>query len=42
MGERKEWMESGMKAMWVLGEPFFRELGVVFDMDERRVGVRTY
>lgn len=42
MGLRKQWMGSGMKDMWVLGEPFFRGLGVVFDMDNMRVGVRTY
>ncbi len=42
MGLRREGMESGMKVMWVLGEPFFRCLGVVFDIEEGRVGVRTY
>lgn len=42
MGMRKDWMASGMKDMWVLGEPFFRGLGVVFDMDNGRIGVRTY
>ena len=42
MGERRDWLESGMRAMWIIGEPFFRELGVVFDMEEKRVGVRTY
>ncbi|KIW63121.1 hypothetical protein PV04_09996 [Phialophora macrospora] len=42
MGLRREWMESGVKDMWVLGEPFFRGLGVVFDVGEGRVGVRTY
>jgi hypothetical protein len=33
---------GGMKDVWVLGEPFFRGLGVVFDLDQARVGVRTY
>ena len=42
MGLRKEWMGSGMKSVWVLGEPFFRGLGVVFDIEGGRVGVRTY
>ncbi|KAK5354105.1 hypothetical protein LTS03_006913 [Exophiala xenobiotica] len=42
MGLRKEWMASGLKDMWVLGEPFFRGLGVAFDIEEGRVGVRVY
>ncbi|OAL23511.1 hypothetical protein AYO22_06561 [Fonsecaea multimorphosa] len=42
MGQRKEGLESGMNNVWVLGEPFFRRLGVVFDMDKERVGVRIY
>ncbi|KIW25698.1 uncharacterized protein PV07_08859 [Cladophialophora immunda] len=42
MGQRREWLDSGMKDVWVLGEPFFRGLGVVFDMDKGRVGVRVY
>ncbi len=42
MGVKSEWMQSGMKDMWVLGEPFFQGLGVAFDDDEGRVGVRTY
>lgn len=42
MGLREEWRKSGMKDMWVLGEPFFRGLGVAFDGEKRRVGVRTY
>jgi len=42
MAYGKEWFESGLKDVWVLGEPFFRGLGVVFDMEQGRVGVRTY
>lgn len=42
MGTSKDWTGSGMKDMWVLGEPFLRGLGVVFDIDNGRVGVRTY
>ena len=38
----KEWKGSGLKDVWVLGEPFFRGLGVAFDGDGGRVGVRTY
>lgn len=41
MASKKAWAESGID-MWVLGEPFFRGLGVVFDESEGRVGVRTY
>ncbi|EXJ53479.1 uncharacterized protein A1O5_13255 [Cladophialophora psammophila CBS 110553] len=42
MGQKREWLESGMKDVWVLGEPFFRGLGVAFDIDKGRVGVRMY
>ena len=42
MGLRKEWSKSGMKDVWVLGEPFLMGLGVAFDIDKGRVGVRTY
>ncbi|KAH0829859.1 hypothetical protein AYO21_10167 [Fonsecaea monophora] len=42
MGQRRDGFESGMKDVWVLGEPFFRGLGVTFDMDKERVGVRVY
>ena len=42
MGLRREWLGSGMKDVWVLGEPFFRGFGVVFDVDSGRIGVRTY
>ncbi|KAJ9605411.1 hypothetical protein H2200_010068 [Cladophialophora chaetospira] len=42
MALSREGLESGMKDMWVLGEPFFRGLGVVFDVDEGKVGMRTY
>jgi hypothetical protein len=42
MGMRREWDASGMHDTWVLGEPFFRSLGVVFDNDNSRIGVRSY
>lgn len=42
MGMRKRWDPSGMQDVWVLGEPFFRGLGVVFDNDNGRIGVRSY
>jgi len=31
-----------LKDTWVLGEPFFRGLGVAFDVEGGRVGVRVY
>ena len=42
MGTRGGWKGSGMKNTWVLGEPFFRGLGVVFDIAGQRVGFRDY
>lgn len=47
MGLRKEWQGSDMRDIWVLGEPFFRGLGIAFDLgDEKgkgsRIGLRTY
>lgn len=47
MGTRQKWARSGMKHVWVLGEPFFQGLGVAFDMGDahgkgQRIGVRTY
>lgn len=47
MGIRPEWERSAMKDVWVLGEPFFRGLGVAFDMgDEKgkggKMGFRVY
>lgn len=32
----------GLVNTWVLGEPVFRGLGVVFDLERDRVGFRTY
>lgn len=42
MALQREWSSSGMQDTWVLGEPFFRGLGVVFDNDNWRIGIRTY
>lgn len=33
---------NGMRDVWVLGEPLFRGLGVVFDLKQKKVGFRTY
>lgn len=37
-----EWSGSGLRDVWVLGEPFSRGLGLVFDAERGRVGIRTY
>lgn len=42
MGIREGWIASGVRDMWVLGEPFFRGLGVAFDTEKSRVGARVY
>lgn len=42
MGMRPEWAASGMQGVWVLGEPFFRGLGVIFDLENKKLGIRTY
>jgi Eukaryotic aspartyl protease len=42
MGERPQWTSSGLQDIWILGEPFFRGLGVVFDLDRGKVGFRSY
>jgi hypothetical protein len=33
---------NGMRDVWVIGEGFFRGVGVVFDFKEQKVGFRTY
>jgi hypothetical protein len=42
MGVRKKWSNAGMRNVWVLGEPFFRGMGVAFDTEKRRIGFRSY
>lgn len=49
MGERtdEKWRQSGMRDTWVLGAPFFRGMGVVFDdggggSGKARMGFRMY
>lgn len=42
MGTGKGWANSGIQDTWVLGEPFFRGLGLVFDNDNGRIGIRSY
>jgi len=47
MGGRPGWRRAGMRDVWVLGEPFFRGLGVAFDLGDARgrgakIGVRVY
>lgn len=33
---------NGLRDVWVMGEPAFRGLGVVFDFKSKEVGFRTY
>lgn len=33
---------NGLRDVWVLGEPVFRGMGLVFDMKSKEVGFRTY
>ena len=42
MRQHERWSDSGMQATWVLGEPFFRGLGVLFDTQHERIGIRSY
>lgn len=42
MGTHSTWENSGMGGVWVLGEPFFRGMGVVFDAEKERIGFRSY
>ncbi|RMZ89431.1 hypothetical protein DV736_g3333, partial [Chaetothyriales sp. CBS 134916] len=42
MGMKKKWQKAGMEGVWVLGEPFFRGLGLVFDQENNRIGLRIY
>ena len=42
IGEREEWSRAGMKDVWVLGEPFFRDMGLAFDMVEEKIGLRIF
>ena len=41
-GKGKNWERAGMEGMWVIGEPFFRGMGVVFDQGNGRIGLRSY
>ena len=38
----EDWTGTGMQNSWVMGEPFFRGIGVAFDMEKGRVGFRSY
>ena len=42
MAPRPGTFSNGMQDTWVLGEPFFRGTGVVFNNDHSRIGVRSY
>ena len=38
----EEWEGSGMRDVWVLGEPAFWGVGVVLDSERERIGFRNY
>jgi hypothetical protein len=42
MGTKQKWANAGVHGVWVLGEPFFRDMGVVFDYGTQRIGFRSY
>ena len=53
IGNTKEWIikahssqgtigANGLKDVWVIGETFFRGVGVVFDVKEKMVGFRAF
>lgn len=47
MDIRRDRSQSAMRDVWVLGEPFFRNTGVVFDMGDKkrkdgRIGIRVF
>lgn len=33
---------NGLKDVWIIGESFFREVGVVFDVQEKMVGFHAF
>lgn len=33
---------NGLKDVWIIGESFFRGVGVIFDVKEKRVGFRAF
>lgn len=35
-------LRNGFEDLWVIGEPFFRGTGIAFDIDEQKIGFRTY
>lgn len=41
-GEGEEGRKSGLKDAWVLGEPFFHGMGMAFDAEGQRIGLRSY
>ena len=41
-GEGEEGRKSGLKDAWVLGEPFFHGMGIAFDAEGQRIGLRSY
>lgn len=41
-GQEKEWEGSGLRDVWVLGEPAFWGVGIAFDGKNQRIGFRNY
>jgi hypothetical protein len=39
---KRQYSGSGLKDLWVIGEPFFRGTGVTFDLEAQKIGFRTY
>lgn len=37
-----DWEGSGLRDVWVLGEPAFWGIGIAFDGERQRVGFRNY
>lgn len=33
---------NGLRDLWIIGEPFFRGIGLVFDVGEQKIGFRSY
>lgn len=41
-GEGQEWEGSGLRDVWVMGEPVFWGVGIAFDGERQRMGFRNY
>lgn len=41
-GKRKVIVRNDLRDFWVLGEPFFRGMGLVLDVEKQKIGFRSY